>query len=376
MATIIGLAASLITIKTLVGYNQLNIWVKLLVAAVVLFCWLGHSLLSYCRHHGILPLPYYTVFAYLTYFALAFGFILLVILLVRDTAWFATYGIAKIVKSGYAEKLDPFNVFYLGVSNVVSVVLALMLVVYGAYEALKFPDVKTVEIVDAKIKKPIKIVQLSDLHINRTTPLSRVERLVNKVNMLNPDVVVITGDVVDEPYNQIQKQMNILSMLKSKYGTYMVFGNHDFYSGMIPWLKKFAELKLGPLFNSGVEVGDNIYIAGIPDKSIEQMSNNVRIDLAKALQQNKNKLYTVLLSHTPNFMYGEVKGIDLQLSGHTHGGQIFPFHLLVKTANNYLAGLYQKNGYKVYVSRGAGYWGPPVRLLAPSEITVFELKSK
>ena len=156
MATIIGLAASLITIKTLVGYNQLNIWVKLLVSAVVLFCWLGHSLLSYCRHHGILPLPYYTVFTYLTYFALAFGFILLVILLVRDTAWFATYGIAKIVKSGYAEKLDPFNVFYLGVSNVVSVVLALMLVVYGAYEALKFPDVKTVEIVDAKIKKPIK----------------------------------------------------------------------------------------------------------------------------------------------------------------------------------------------------------------------------
>ena len=99
-------------------------------------------------------------------------------------------------------------------------------------------------------------------------------------------------------------------------------------------------------------------------------------DLSQILVENKDHLYTILLSHTPYFTEEKIEGIDLQLSGHTHGGQIFPFHFLVKSANKYLAGMYQEDGYKVYVSRGAGYWGPPLRLFAPSDITVFNLEPK
>jgi len=376
IATIVGLAASLITIRTLVGYVPMKWWWKLIISLFILFCWCGHSLLSYCRHNGILSLPYYTILAHLAYFGFAFGFILLVLILARDFAWFTSYGIAKVIKSGYVEKLNPFNVFYLNIANISVVAIALILVSVGAYEGLKFPDIKHLTIADERIKTPIKMVMLSDLHINRIMPVKRIETLVDNVNALNPDMIVIVGDVVDEHPSVIKKQMTALSKLKSKYGTYVVFGNHDFYSGMLPWLKAFPEYGLKPLFNSGLPIGNNIYLAGIPDKSIEKMSLRIKIDVAKAVEQNKDNLYTVLLSHTPKFTDEKPKGFDLQLSGHTHGGQIFPFHILVKSANKYLAGMYQEDGYKVYVSRGTGYWGPPVRLFAPSEITVFNFVGK
>lgn len=373
-ATIIGLAATAITVKTLVGYAGISWWWRLAVLAVISFCWFGHSILSYCRHHGILALQPYTVLSWCAYVGLGFGFILLMLILIRDFSWFASYGIAKMAKSGCCDKLSPFNPHYLNIANVVTVIAAVLITVWGMYEALKAPAVKTVTIADAGIVSPLKVVQLSDLHINRTTPVSRIERLVTRVNEMKPDVVVITGDLVDELPEPIENQMQALSRLKAKYGTFVVFGNHDFYSGMLPWLKRFSELKLMPLFNNGVALDNKIYLAGIPDKSIERMSQHIKIDLPKALSGNKDGLYTILLSHTPNFSEQPVSGFDLQLSGHTHGGQIFPFHLLVKAANKYLAGLYPEDGYKVYVSRGTGYWGPPVRLLAPSEITVFELK--
>lgn len=376
ITTIVGLAASLITIKTLVGYVPMKWWWKVIISLFILFCWCGHSLLSYCRHNGILPLPYYKILAYLAYFGFAFGFILLVLILVRDFAWFSGYGIAKIAKFGYVEKLNPFNVFYLNVANVVVVIVAIILISVGAYEALKFPSIKEITISDARIRSPLKMVMLSDLHVNRIMPVERVERLVENVNALKPDVIVIAGDVVDEAPDVIKKQMTVLSKLESKFGTYVVFGNHDFYSGMLPWLKAFPSYGLRPLFNSGSVVGNNIYLAGIPDKSIEKMSSVIKIDLPKALSGNKKNLYTILLSHTPKFTDEKIGGFDLQLSGHTHGGQIFPFHILVKSANKYLAGMYQEDGYKVYVSRGTGYWGPPVRLFAPSEITVINFEGK
>ncbi len=373
-ASIIGLAASAITIKTLIGYTKIWWLYKLLISGAVLFCWFGHSLLSYCRHRDYLSLELYKIFANLAYVGLGFGFVLLVLLLVRDFSWFATYGIAKISKSGCCDKLNPFNTFYLNVANIATVALAVVLTGWGMYQALKQPEIKTVTVSDKAIVEPFKLVQLSDLHINRTTPTAKIKNLVSRVNALNADAVVITGDVVDEPPHQIKEQMTALSALNSKYGTFMVFGNHDFYSGMLPWLKKFADYKLGPLFNNGVALDGKIYIAGIPDKSIEKMSSTIKINLPRALSGNKDNLYTVLLSHTPNFSEKPTSGYNLQLSGHTHGGQIFPFHLLVKAANKYLAGLYPKGDGYIYVSRGAGFWGPPLRILAPSEITVINLE--
>ena len=138
--------------------------------------------------------------------------------------------------------------------------------------------------------------------------------------------------------------------------------------------KHYVKLKLGPLYNSGVVINNNVHIAGIPDKIIHDMKHFGSIELENALVRNKNNLYSILLAHTPNFSEDKLEGVDLQLSGHTHGGQIFPFHHIVKTTNKYLSGLYQEDGYKIYVSRGVGYWGPPIRLFAPSEITLINLE--
>ena len=122
-------------------------------------------------------------------------------------------------------------------------------------------------------------------------------------------------------------------------------------------------------------MGDtNIYLAGIPDSHTASMSPMLNVNFYKALKGSKKTQYKVLMSHTPDFVdYLSSRIIDLQLSGHTHGGQIFPFHLLVKKANKYLAGLYDVRGLKLYVSRGVGSWGPPMRLFAPAEITLISL---
>lgn len=374
---VVGIAASMITIKTLIGYTSLRWWVKLIISVFILFCWFGHNAVWYFRHHQVLSMSCYSAFSTISYIGLGFGFILLSLLLIRDFSWFATYGIAKIARVGCCEKFNPYNYFYLNVANIITVIAAIIITGWSVYGAFKFPAIKEITVQDAKIKEPLKIIQINDLHINRTTSASKIENLVAKVNELNPDVVVLVGDIVDERDPELlRKQMTELSNLKAKYGLYTVFGNHDFYSGLFVWLKGFLDYKLGPLFNNGVVINDNIYLAGVPDRSIAETFPMMKIDLSKALVGNKDNLYAVLLSHTPKFTDEKIEGIDLQLSGHTHGGQIFPFHFLVKSANKYLAGLYQEDGYKVYVSRGAGYWGPPMRFLAPSDITVINLEPK
>ena len=373
-SSIIGVAATAITAKTLVGYTTLKWWIKLLVTLAILFCWFGYSVLWYTRRYNWLSPTQYNIFSYCAYVGLGFAFILLALLLFRDFTWFAGYEITKLFKVRWYENLNPCNNHYLNIANVATVILTVMLTGWGMYEACKFPEIKTITIRDSKITKPLKIVQINDLHINRTTPVAKVENFVEKVNALKADVIVLVGDVVDELPDKIKSQVEALSKLDAQYGKYTVFGNHDFYAGLLPWLREFVHLHFGLLFNNGTAIDNAIYIAGIPDKSIHDSGVFGKIDVEKALSGNKNNLYTILLSHTPKFTDEPLKGVDLQLSGHTHGGQIFPFHFLAKLHNKYLAGLYQEDGYKVYVSRGAGYWGPPIRLFAPSDITVINLE--
>ncbi|MBQ8465886.1 MAG: metallophosphoesterase [Alphaproteobacteria bacterium] len=374
---IVGIAASAVTIKTLIGYTTLSWWVKTLVSLMIIFCWFGHNAVWYLRHNQMVSLSCYSLYSTIAYIGLGFGFILLALLIMRDFGWFTLYGFAKTAKISWYKQVDPYNFYYLNRANLITVGISCLLVIWGIYEAVKFPEIKELTIYDAKIKESVKIVQMNDLHINRTTSVKKIENLVERINKLNPDVVVLVGDIVDERKPELlSEQLSALAQLKTKFGIYTVFGNHDFYSGLFIWLQKFIDYGLGPLFNNGAQINDNIYIAGVPDKSIAQAFPQMKINLPQALTGNKNNLYTILLSHTPKFTDEKISGIDLQLSGHTHGGQIFPFHFLVKSANKYLAGLYQEDGYKVYVSRGAGYWGPPIRLFAPSDITIINLKPK
>ncbi len=170
--------------------------------------------------------------------------------------------------------------------------------------------------------------------------------------------------------------MEELKNLKAKYGAYVTLGNHEFYVGAMGWGMKFGEMGLNFLNNYGAQIGSTgLYIAGIPDINAAT-SYKMPIKIDNALYKAEKENYVMLLSHTPKVLE-EMSGdkIDMMISGHTHGGQIFPFHFFVKQANEgILAGFYQRNGINMYVSRGTRYWGPPMRLFAPSEITVFNLK--
>ena len=183
----------------------------------------------------------------------------------------------------------------------------------------------------------------------------------------------VTG--VDREFGRLMAE---LERLEAKYPPLYTFGNHEFYQGLIPWQFKFKNMGFLIMFNHGVRIPDhNVYIAGIPDAHIANNSDVWNVNFLRAFKGAREGSYRILLSHTPDFVdYLNKENVDLQLSGHTHGGQIFPFHIFAKYANKYLSGLYEVNGVKLYVSNGAGYWGPAMRLFAPSEITVIDLKAQ
>lgn len=167
-----------------------------------------------------------------------------------------------------------------------------------------------------------------------------------------------------------------MQKLKAKDGVYVTLGNHEFYAGAFDWIIKFGRMQYTILNNMGVKLDDTgIYLAGIPDINAAE-SSNMKINLNQTLSLAEKDDFVIMLSHTPKIIEGMNKDkIDLMLSGHTHGGQIFPFHYFVMQANQgKLAGFYNDNGIKMYISRGTRYWGPPIRVFAPSEIAVFNLK--
>ncbi len=375
-ALIVAIAATAITIKTLVGYIELRLSLKVIVSLIVIFSWFSPVIIGGLRATS---LGNTNIFAYISnigYFLFGAAFILLVLLLFRDFIWFLIYELAKVFKYAQANVFNPSDYHKLNLANVYTLGLTLILSIYACYEALKVPDVKEVVISSAKLRQKYTIVQLSDIHVNRTTPVAHLQKLVAKVNSLNPDLIVLTGDIGDDKVSKVEAQMAALKGLKSKYGEYIVYGNHELYNGLPAWQFKYLKQGWTALFNSGVRIkGTELYIGGIPDISFVRGARFFKLDLNKTFENAKPKDYKVLLSHSPKFYKDQEfrPNYDLQLSGHTHGGQIFPFHFLVHQVNKYLAGLYEQGTAKIYVSRGAGYWGAPLRLFAPSEITLIKL---
>ena len=375
-ALIIAIAASAISVKTLVGYTEMRSVYKILISLLIVSAWFAPVIVSVIRATAWGNTRFFAYVSDVGYF-LGIVFLLLILLLLRDFLWFFAYETAKLIKAPYAAALNPSDVRMLNLANLYTVALTFLLGFYALYEGIKLPAVKEVTLASPALKREYTLVQLSDLHINRTIPPERIEKLVEKVNTLEPDVILLTGDIGDDKVEAVGPQMAALEELQSKYGTFAVFGNHEFYNGLMPWQFKFGKMGWSALFNYGLPVKDTeLYVGGVPDVSIARGSPFFKIDVDRTLENSSDGQYKILLSHTPRFQKEMITKAqyDLQLSGHTHGGQIFPFHLLVKQANKYLAGLYDVNDTKLYLSRGAGYWGPPMRLFAPSEITVIRLK--
>jgi predicted MPP superfamily phosphohydrolase len=231
------------------------------------------------------------------------------------------------------------------------------------------------------------IAQLSDLHVGPTIGERHVRRIVEQVNALRPDLVAITGDLVDGTVDELADAVAPLARLSARHGVFFVTGNHEYYAGVGPWFQELRRLGIRVLRNERVIVGDagaSFDLAGVDDYSAHRRPGvEYADDVRGALEGRDPDRSLVLLAHQPRTSaVGDAvrAGVELQLSGHTHGGQIAPWNLVVAAVFPYVKGLYRhaEEGRvgQVYVSRGTGYWGPPMRLGAPPEIGRIVLASR
>ena len=213
-----------------------------------------------------------------------------------------------------------------------------------------------------------KLVQISDVHVGPLLRKDWVAQVVDRIARLSPDAVAITGDLVDGRVHEIAEHVAPLSRLRPPRGMYFTTGNHEYYSGVEEWYAHLPSLGVRPLRNERVELAPGLDLAGIEDPTGAP-------DLPRALAGRDPSRALVLLAHQPRqFMEASRHGVSLTLSGHTHGGQIWPFSWLVALAQPYLAGLHRRGESQLYVSRGTGFWGPPMRVFAPAEITLLRLQ--
>lgn len=238
----------------------------------------------------------------------------------------------------------------------------------------KYVELEEVEIKIKDLKNPYSIVQLSDVHIGGLIDKEFISNLVKRVNKLNADVVVITGDLVDTKLEYAKEALDELKNIKSRYGNYFIVGNHEYFHGVQSIIDYVNTLGFKTLENENVYIGEKdkgFNLAGVYDIFGYRYEAYIP-DLNKALIGTA-KSPTVLLAHQPKYIE-EVVNVDLVLSGHTHGGQIFPFNFLVKLQQPYVKGLHKHNEQtQIYINKGTGFWGPPMRLCASSEITYIKL---
>ncbi len=370
---IIAVACCAITVKNLVGYGEVRRSCKIAVAIFISIGWFGVAPLHLIKRYNILPDVIYGSLSDILYAMLAFVFILFVCLMLRDIVWFVIFRILKMC--GYTSwELDPNNEETLAKANFVAVILSLIICGYATYSATKLPNTTEFNIVSDKITANLKIVQMSDLHLNRNSSITKIKKLVTQVNALTPDVIVLTGDIIDDEIGKITPYLNELRELSAPYGIYSVMGNQEFAYNIYEAKKALDENKMTMLFNGGKDIKiSNVFIAGVPDYN----SMPERINLWRTIYKSKKENYRVLLSHSPMITDALSKDVfDMVLSGHTLGGQFFPFHWFVEKSNHYLAGHYVVNGIDLFVSRGIETYGPKMRLLAPADITIINLRTK
>jgi predicted MPP superfamily phosphohydrolase len=218
----------------------------------------------------------------------------------------------------------------------------------------------------------LRLVQISDVHIGPLLQKEWVEGVVERVRGLRPDLVAITGDLVDGTVDELRQHVAPLARLaEAPRGVYFSTGNHEYYSGVDDWLRYLPTLGIRPLANERVEVAPGLDLAGIHDPTGR---GRYAPDLPAALDGRDANRPVILLAHQPRqFREAARHGVSLTLSGHTHGGQIWPFSWLVALVQPYIAGLHRLGEAQLYVSRGTGFWGPPMRVFAPAEITLLRL---
>ncbi|MDN3024481.1 metallophosphoesterase [Streptomyces sp. S.PB5] len=254
---------------------------------------------------------------------------------------------------------------------------ALGTVGYGTYGVLRGPKVKRVTVPLAKLPRAAhgyRIAVVSDIHLSPVLGRGFAQTVVDTINSTQPDLIAVVGDLVDGSVKDLGPAAAPLARLRARHGSFFVTGNHEYFSGAEQWVEEVRRLGLRPLENDRTELS-YFDLAGVNDIAGE--SEGQGPDFARALGDRDTARACVLLAHQPVQIHDAVEhGVDLQLSGHTHGGQLWPGNFFAEAANPTVAGLERYGDTQLYVSRGAGAWGPPTRVGAPSDITVIELASK
>lgn len=251
----------------------------------------------------------------------------------------------------------------------------------GVVQAQQLPEVVEIDVPIVGLPpeaEGFRIVQISDVHVGPTIKGDFLSAVVDRMNELRPDLVAVTGDLIDGWVDQLRDEMTALGRIKARHGAFFVTGNHEYYWDGLAWCDLVRSHGLTVLVNEHRVIdhdGAKILLAGVPDVSAGGMVAAHASDPAKAREGAPDDCCaTILLAHQPRSIYAAAEaGYDLMISGHTHGGQYFPMNLLVYLAQPYVAGLERHEDTWIYVSRGTGYWGPPVRVGAPHEITLLRL---
>ena len=250
--------------------------------------------------------------------------------------------------------------------------------------ALELPELRHIDVPIKDLPDPLvgfQICQLSDIHVGPTIRRSFIESLVERVNALGVDLVAITGDLVDGSVDHLSPDVEPLQDLKSRHGTFFCTGNHEYYSGVDSWLAKITQMGIRTLRNERVVInhdGAELDVLGVDDWRAKGFGGDHGFDMDKAAAGRDRSRPSVLLCHQPKGIDAAAKhDLDLVLSGHTHGGQLWPAVWLVKLVQPYVSGFHQHTERtSIYVHTGTGYWGPPMRLPVKAEIAVLTLRKR
>lgn len=312
------------------------------------------------------------VLAYSGYIWMCAIFIFFVISVSIDISRLCIIIFSSIAKINLPYTIHSGLVFFL-----VSAVASIAITAYGYHEA------KTIRTERIGIETPklpagvdrLTIVQISDVHLGLINKDERLKRVVSMIKKIDPDIVVSTGDLVDGQTNTLDGLSDILAEIKPRYGKYAIMGNHEFYAGVRVSEDFVRKAGFTMLRQKGVTIENIVNIVGVDD--IHHTGRRNPVSHKEVLEKVPRGVFTVFLKHRPLVDKELLDLFDIQLSGHTHGGQVYPFRYVTQVSFPMLAGLYPLDDDTVlYVSRGTGTWGPPIRFLTPPEITVLEIVRK